>query len=520
MIMKTKYIFKGFLAALFLSFMVSSCDGYDVGLINELMVDRSFSPIGLTAKVRNQTTVELNWTIRPNVDHYVVEFSADDAEFKTIYRTVKVTSAELPLQIVLEGETVYSIRVKAISSVGLDDSKWSVVQATTLSEQIFLTSIAGDIQATKATFRWVPNSNVTQIVINPGNITHAITPQEKINGIATVTGLTGQTSYNAELFNGSKKRGFKSFTTLVDIGNGILITPTDDLNAKIIAASSGDVLYLSPGNYTVFTGEITINKSIVLRGLYPYDKPLLHVKFTLNAGASNFSLIDLDLSSDVGTNSSVITIGGSTANYGDILIKGCSVHDFERSLIAGNITGSKVNSFTVDNSIVKNVNTNAGADFIDFRNTYVADVTLKNSTFNNCSAGRDFVRIDAASGLSGTGLTSTVLIDSCTLYNVSSTSAPKRILYVRFVNNASTVKNTLIAETTAIYSNQSNTAAPVFLNNYYFNAPSFMDAAINANKIDVAGTVANPQFLSAATGNFKIQNQTLIDNKIGDPRWR
>ncbi len=40
------------------------------GLINGLEVSRAFAPISLTARVRNQTTVELNWTVKENIDFY------------------------------------------------------------------------------------------------------------------------------------------------------------------------------------------------------------------------------------------------------------------------------------------------------------------------------------------------------------------------------------------------------------------------------------------------------------------
>jgi enhancing lycopene biosynthesis protein 2 len=522
--MNIKYILKGLIATLLLTLAITSCESYNEPLLDGLGNTREFSPINLKAIVRNQTFVELNWTVKEGENNYVIEFSADDPTFSTIYKTVEVTASQLPIQIQLEGETLYSIRVKAVTP-GLEDSKWSVTTANTLSEQLFLPVIPGDIKATEATLRWIANSNVTQIVVNPGNITHAITPEEKTSGVAKITGLTGETTYTADLFNGAKRRGSQVFKTGIDIGNGILVTPTDDLMQKIADAASGDVLVLEPGDYTSQTGLITLNKTITLRGLVSYDKPLLKVNFSLTAGIGNLSLIDLDLTGPgtlPGANASLITVATANTTYGDILISGCNVHDFERSLIAANASTSKVNSFTVDNSIVKNVNTNAGADFIDFRNTYVASIVLKNSTFDTCSTGRDFVRVDAvapANGFSGTGLTTNVSIDSCTLYKVSNTVAPKRILYVRFATNTSAVTNTLITDTSAIYTNQPTTTAPAYTKNYYFNAPSFMDSAITNNKPDATGTVADPQFVSAATGDFTVKNQTLLDNKVGDPRW-
>ncbi|WJS95009.1 fibronectin type III domain-containing protein [Flavobacterium johnsoniae] len=522
--MKTKYIVRGLIATLLLAFSISSCESYNEELLDGLGNTREFSPIGLTAIIRSQTTVELNWTVKEGENNYVVEFSADDPEFKTIFKTVNVTANQLPIRVALEGETTYSIRVKAVTP-GLEDSKWSVITATTLAEQIFLASVDGDIEAKQVTLRWTPNSNVTQIVVNPGAITHVITPAEKASGIAVVTGLTGETSYTADLFNGTKKRGNKAFTTAIDIGNGILVKTTDNLIQKINDAASGAVLVLEQGDYTAQSGIVTLNKSITLRGLRSYSKPLVKLNFVLGAGASNFSLIDLDLdgtglTDPAAVSNGLITFTGASAIFGDVLISGCKVHDVAKALVYGNASLAKVKSFTVENTIVKNVNTTASADFIDFRLTYVADIVIKNSTFDTCSTGRDFVRVDAGTGLTGTGLTTNVLIDSCTLYQVSNTVAPKRILYVRFVSNASIVRNTLITSTTAIYTNQSGTTMPTFSKNYYSGAPSFMDATIAANKIDASGTTADPQFTNPAGGDFTIKNQTMIDNKIGDPRWR
>lgn len=520
--MKTKYIVKGLIATLLLVFAVSGCESYNEPLLDGIGATREFSPIGLTAKVKNQTIVELNWTTKEDADHYTVEFSADDPDFKTIFKTVNVTAAELPVQVALEGETTYSIRIKAISAAGLEDSKWSTITATTLSEQILFPVQDVDIEGKSVTLRWTPNSNVTQITVAPGNITHTITPAEKTAGIAIITGLTGETAYTATLLNGTKKRGVITFTTGIDVTTGILVTPEDDLEAKITAAPAGSKLFLMPGNYGA-TGNVVLNKPITIRGVKSYDKPLLNVNFTLATGATAFSLIDLDLDGTGINNAAVITITGANSDYEDILVTGCKIHDYTRALISANATSAKVKSFTINNSIVQNVNTNVGADFIDFRNTYVADIVVKNSTFNTCSISRDFIRVDAGS-FNSKGLTTNVLIDSCTLYKVSDITvaegiAGKRILYLRFNANTSIVRNTLIVETSALYTNQPLTEVPTYTKNYYFNANGFMDATIKDTKADATGIVANPQFVNAAAGDFTIKNGTLLDNKVGDPRW-
>ena len=521
--MKTKYIFKGLIAILILAIGISSCESYNEGLLDGIGNSREFSPIGLKATIRNQTTVELTWTVKTdeNADHYVVEFSADDPEFKTIYKTLQVTAAQLPIQVPLEGETVYSIRVKAVNGSGLEDSKWSVITATTLSEQILFPVADLDVESKQVTLRWTPNSNVTQIVLNPGNITHVITPAEKTAGIAIVTGLTGETDYTASLFNGTKKRGERSFKTGIDIGNGILVKPEDDLNAKIAAAPSDATLVLMPGDYKAFTGEIVLSKPITIRGLRAGDKPKLHVRFTLNAGASSLTLIDLDLNGD-NTQTDIVKYN-QNGNYGKLLLSGCIVHDYLGSF-TNTATGvvARIESITVENSIFTNIDTASTGEFIDFRTSYVNSIVLTKSTFNKCAASRAFIRLDAAATLSGSGLTSNTLIDSCTFYGVANTIAQSgyQFLYIRFATNITTIRNSLFAETIARYANQAATAAPAFSNNNYYNAATLNAASpVSPLKSDAAGTALNPQFTNAATGDFTIGNQTLKDNKVGDPRW-
>lgn len=520
--MKTKYIFKGLIAVLLLSIALSSCETYNDGLLDDIGNTREFSPIGLKATIRNKTTVELNWNVKvgENTDHFVVEFSADDPTFSKIFKTVNVSPSQLPIQVALEGETTYSIRVKSVTS-GLEDSKWSIITATTLSEQIMFPVQDADIEATKVTLRWTPNSAVTQITAMPGSIAHTITAAEKTAGVATLTGLTPETAYTVTLLNGTKKRGDATFTTGIDIGTGILVKAGDDVLQKIAAAPAGSVLVFMPGDYTAQTGTVAVNKTLTLRGLRPGDKPKLKLNFTLANNPSNagevvsFSLIDIDLSG-VGTTGGAITIGtAATTNLGDVLISGSYVHDFPSQLIYGNAS-ARLKSFTIDNSIIENVNTAAGADFIDFRTTYVASVSLTKSTFDNCSS-RDFIRLDAAAGLSGTGLTSNVTIDACTIY-APTLPAASRILYVRFVSNVLAVRNTILNVGSAVYTNSTATAAPAFSNNNNFNSPSLQITTGN-NRPDASATVLDPQFTNAPNGDFTIKNQTLIDRKVGDPRW-
>ncbi len=505
-----------------------SCEDLGDPIIEEVQLSRAFSPTELTAKIRSLTTIELNWNVRSDASSYVVEFSEDSLEFTNIIRTVTVAPNQLPLQQVFDGQTRYSARVKAVSASGVEDSKWSTVTIMTELENIFLPVKDGDIGAVKATLRWPANSEVTHFIINPGNKERQITADEKAAGVATITGLTGEIDYTVTLRKGTKQRGSIQFKTLIDIGNATAVHAEDDLNAVIAAAAPGAVLVLFPGDYLVNKGAtIVINKSISMKGLYPYNKPTLHVQFNLEGGAGAVELRDLNLTGDA-LLLDVFKYNTASLLYGSLNIIGCSIHDFTRSLITANLSATKVASVTIDNCIMTDILT-TGGDFIDFRNTYVGNITITNSTFDTCTPARDFVRLDGVAptaGFSGTGLTSTLLIDHCTLYGVSNNlTSTRRITYVRFNANAVTVKNTLIAQSTGIYTNQASTSQPACTNNNYFNAQRFYDATVEVIaglKVDNSGThkTLDPGFTNAANGNFTLSNQTLKDSQVGDPRWR
>ena len=517
--MKVRYIFKNLLLAILLVFAFTGCD-YDEEVIQELEVSREFAPVGLDARVRNQVNVELNWTVDESVERYIVEFS-DDPEFNNIVETLEVTPQELPILVPMEGETVYFIRVKAQSDRGRDDSTWATTMAETLTEQIFLTGEPGDILAKEVTLRWTPGSEVTEIKLSPGDISHTITAEEKAAGVATITGLSSETNYTATLLYNSRIRGVQTFTTGIDIGTGILVTTEDDLFQMIADAEPGTILVLEPGDYTEQTGTITLDKSITLRGLRSFDKPMLNVNFELLAGAEDVAFIDLDIQGD-GEGSSTLEnflAFSEAGNYNSLLISGCNIYDYAVSFIEGDETGAVLQSLIVENSIVYNVFT-SGGDFIDFRSGDVLNIILRTSTFYNVAPGRDFIRLDASGISNDAGLTAEILIDSCTFYAVSNDDS-RRLLYVRFVSNNVTVKNTLIVATESEgYADRSGIdESPTFSNNNYFNAPGFHDSSQYIYD-DTNFTTLDPGFVDPSSGDFTITNQTLLDNNVGDPRWR
>ncbi|QQY82328.1 DUF4957 domain-containing protein [Tamlana sp. s12] len=515
--MKTKYLYKT-IFALVLTVLVNSC-GYNEDLVEELDFKREFAPVGLKATVRNQTYVELDWTIEEEVSDYIVEFSADDPDFNTIFLSQEVNSSELPVTIRLEGETVYSIRVQALSSRDLDDSKWAFGEATTLSEQIMEPYQPGDAQATSATLRWEPGSNVTTLNFNDGAVIHNITADEKAAGVATVTGLTSETEYSVILFNNTKNRGQATITTTIAVGNNTLLSPTDDIVSAINNAMPGDIILFNEGDYTAQSAEVDLTKSITLRGLHPDFKPQLKLAFSVLAGATDVSLIDLVLMGEGNgqtINQDVVRYNEAD-NYNSLTITGCVISDYNKSFIAGSTTDAIIQSVVVDNCIVTDIWTNGG-DFIDFRNSNVFNISVTNTTFNNCAPEREFFRIDDAGSQTQNGKNCNIILKNCTL-NACSNKSSERLMYVRFQTNTITSQYNLITNTECRgYSDQSRTDQnPTFGGNNYYNADGFYD--VNERVHDTSGFTENPGFVDPLNGDFTVTNQLIIDNNIGDPRW-
>lgn len=509
--MKTKHFFKAIIAIGVLAFTTFGCEPKEDPVIEELDVNRVFAPTGLTGFIRNVTSIELNWNIRNDAERYIVEFSQDSLEFNSIIRTVEVVAEDLPLLEEFAGNTRYSARVKGVAE-GKQDSKWATITLLTNPEQLFSTVDACDIQATSVTLRWTENSDVTNFIINPGNINRPITPTEQAAGEAIITGLSGETAYTILLYNNNDVRGTAEFTTLTD--EGTLVETTDNLSAFIAAAADGDILLLAPGTHNLVTGALTIDKSITIRGLSACDKPTLNVSFTMSPGLQNLELKDLELD---GTGINAMIEMSNAGNYNSVLISGCDIHDYGRQLIYSNASGAILSNFLVDNSIITNF-TSGGGDFIDFRNGDVHNVEVTNSTFVDAPNGRDFIRMDAAGSTNGTGVTATVLVDKCTFVGVSNTE--DRIVYVRFNTNDITVTNNLFADTNAKYSNQTSTDEEItFGFNNYFNAPNFFDSGQTRYDTSSNFTTFDPGFVDAANGDYTVTNQSLIDNGIGDPRW-
>ncbi len=486
-----------------------------------LDVSRLFSPVDLDARIVNQTSVRLEWKEVKKAQHYNIEVHQNATEnySGTPFKTVTgVLYGQLPYVIPgFAGETTYSVRVQAVGE-SISDSKWTSTTFTTNPEQIFLPVDPEEITATGVTVRWPAGETATSIVLTPGNITRPVTANEIATGIAIITGLTSETAYTAKLMNGNATRGTVSFTTLLDLGGAIAVYPEDDLTAILQSASEGDVFALLPGTYS--TQDIAVSKTIAIKGARPTEKPvLMGTIFRMKDGAGlDLKDLILDGTGSANGNQTIIydtALPGDT--YDPLKIEDCILRNYTKGTLYVNVA-ALIESVTIKGTIYYNIECNGG-DFIDFRNGMAKTFDYTNNTAYNSALARDFFRMDAGGSTNFPGIMNTINISNNTFNNVSNGSS-RRILYIRLALNQITCNKNIFANTEGYYSNQGATNIVAMSNNNYFNAPNFTGSAVSNAKNDTGTyTTLNPGFVNAAEGNFKVTNEELIFNGIGDPRW-
>ncbi len=494
-----------------LSVMVACEDDIDPE-ITELETDRTFSPVNLTAFIRNQIEIELNWDVKDDVDEYLVEFSQDSLKFNTIIRTVTVSPDEVPIRETFSGETIYSARVSAISE-GQQQSKWSEIAVRTGSEQIFLPIEGPEIQDTYATVQWVAGSEVTNLLVVPGNMLLPLSDAQKTAGEATIEGLKGATDYVVSIYNGEIKRGTTQFSTLKEAN----VFPIDDLSAVIDAAAEGDTLILASGAYNLGGKEIT--KSITIEGQKFYDMPVIEGQFSCASAVSSVTLRFLDMQGGGGAYGQFFNASAAECNLGALNVEGCEISGYSNNIVYNN-SGGTYGDIYISGTYIHDI-PGGGGDGFDFRGGAVGSLTVENSTIT--TGIRSLLRMQVPADVSFT---------NCTFYRACNADNGNNSGFFRMSGggNSLEVSNCLFVETGVegaggvVYGNWAragNISEEVVLTystNFYFDEIGLWEGEYtDPGAVDAAE--ADPGFVDPENGDFTVTNQLLIDLGVGDSRW-
>lgn len=511
-----------FLIGLFVVGVAVSCSD-PMSEIKELGITRNFAPVALTAKVVNKTDIKLEWN-KSDAESYTIEVFYEDPDFAgTPVKTITgVTNDDIPYTINgLEGETEYSIRVKAVSG-RLSDSKWSTVTATTDAEQIFYTvDEENDVTESTITVRWPAGATATAIVVTPGDKEFPVTADAIAAGEFTVTGLDAETEYTIKLMNGTKTRGTVKAKTAIDLGGAIHVKAGADLKALLDAAVDGDVFAFDPGTYSILNEEekpttYEITKKISFKSVRSYDRAIIKAGFILATGAE-FSMNQIVLDGDKNVGNAISYAGTAKGTECKLTIEDCEVTGFKTTFIT-DAKADIVAYITINNSLIHDMP--LANRCIDFQGGALAELNITNCTIYNVSGGDSFIRNDDKGTYNGKLY---VNIDHCTLDGFNTTG--KGILYIRKGAKAGDLTiaftNNVVSNSTGVFSNFTPNVEPSFEHNNYFNAPNLVQAtATEASKIfDNAGTAYDPQYADYSKFDFTIGSDDIKALKIGDPRW-
>ena len=473
---------------------MAACSDPDDALTS-VEFNRLFSPTNIEAKVQNTTGVKLTWFSISAAEQYQIELYADDADMTfsgtpiTFTGTASVDEArtECTWKLdpgTLEGETTYSVRVKAIGSS--KESKWAGTTFTTGTEQIFDDVPTANITKTSVTLTWPAGVAVTRIdVQKSGEIiqTHTLTAEEIAAGQATITDLNVESTYTFYIYNGDKQRGKIQVQTLP---NYTPVSTALELMDAIAAAEPGEVIMLTENAVYDFTDaaamgkeeavkSVTIDKDIVLNT--NNGATIKGVYFQIKGGASvEFANITLDGAGGSGDQAFNYKEDG---NYAKLYVHDAEIKNYTKGFFYINVA-AVIDNITINNCLIHNIEC-SGGDMFDSRAGGYNTFNITNNTIYNCAAGRDFIRMDDAS--SSVTATPVITVDHCTLYNVGNGEANYRLLYVRFAGNTIKWTNNVVSgfNNKRGFANQASTAIPTFQNNFYFNTVNLVSAGATAD---------------------------------------
>jgi hypothetical protein len=489
---------------------------------------------------------------------YTVDISKT-AAFTTIdYSTVTdaVTLTLTDAQLVV-GQPYY-IRIKANATESTPGSNAYVVTTSSFTMPGVLLSVPNaDLSSKSVLLKWLTSPDVTKITITPTGGTAfdvVLTPAEVTAMSKLITGLTPNTAYRADIYAGTRVKGFTTFTTPLYTRE---ITTADNLIDAINAAANNDVIGLADGIYEckdatgILVNMVILQKNITLQGKSgdPAKVKIRFKQIDLKGTGAGFGAKSIGFE---GTDGVVVTgtttgpapyflnlIGLNTdadnATFTNINIDGCTVDNVLNAFIRGNrvsaTNGFVIGNINVNNSVISNVNAAAtlGFNTIELSKVQFAQLNLTNSTFYNF--GRALV-VATTLLTSGTPVP-VVKIDKCTFNSFGGNNMFVLVdANTNFLNT--TVTNSIIANipkvstgAQGLFRGTGAGSSYAFTNNNLFNAVNVAGATlpISNSSTNVTASANTAIALPWTATDFTVpagsplRTASTTGGPIGDPRW-
>ncbi len=496
---------------------------------------RQFTPGDINID-KTQTSATLSWShvFSTKATTYTIQLS-DDSTFAGTPLLSKVidTNSIVLTDTILQPRKVYFARVKANAVGSSAESRYWLVSSrfSITGEQIFQALTVSDIIDNGVLLKWNPTPGLTTIVLTPLaggtaktiNLTAAdLTASQRI-----VSGLSANTNYSAEIFSGTRSRGYLVFKTTAPLTGNIVdlrdFTGRPNLLMDTLpVVPAGSIILLKRGETYNISTTTNIDKTISIRSgadlTAASTKAIIYFtsNFNFGAGAAIDSIEFNDLymySSDysgkyVFNTTNDATVGklkflnstieifrgvariqkGNTtvSNY---IINNCVIDSLSNyGLLTVDNATCKVDNVSVTNSTIYK----AERIIVSSKNT-LNSVTIKNCTFNEApySNGTYYI-VDAGSG------------------NVSGGIAISNSIFGRGKTNgdSTSVKEIRVGSGTTISSSFN-----------YETSDRVISSAPITPVIVYTGT-SYDLWEDPNAGNFQIKDRSFAGRtSAGDPRW-
>jgi hypothetical protein len=516
---------------------------------------RQFMPSGDITTRNGETSVSITWKEAINADtaktSYTVIVSQDslftsDPEFTFITDTAGIVLYDTQLVI----KTVYYARIKTNGADPSLDSKWLASKGfQILGEQIFLPISDVDLKHNSVILRWQPTADVTKITLTPvGGAPQNIdlTQIDIDSALKFIDNLTPVTGYKAQIFAGTKEKGFVDFTTKEVPIYAFVLTPEANLVTVLDTCSPNILIGLEPGIYesTNTTNNLVIkNKMVSLASVSnnPNDTKIFFKEITLKGTGAGVSLKGIDFDASVATglyflNLTGLASDGEDATFNKVIVENCIVHNYSNCFIRANrgtaSASHKIDSIKVNNCIIKdNLLTNFYTEF-QLTKLQFKSLTVTNSTFFN--AGQNMLEMSTALP-AGTSIP-IATFDKITVNNFGANA--KRLFDANTNPVLLTITNSILGNaprsgtlsTDLIRATGSGTAVNFSYNNYFkltngaaiaLSIPASTAALTTQTgnqMIDLGWTPTTTSFVVPA--GSPLQTASSTGGLIGDPRWQ
>lgn len=506
--------------------------------LTELSLTRCLEPLNLEYTISDGDSVVFNWDLVTGSDQFALQIAENSGTFETedgkltssVIHDLVIKADQVPFGIKLTADQEYYFRVQAQTSANdKEPSKWAVYAdpiATYAVRSSLFPEVTGRTSSS-ITISWNEDPEVTHILCTPREgtpVRYDLSEDEVKAHTATVSNLTASTNYTVGLYYMSANRGELSLYTMPDLSGIAPVSTVEDLKQAFTDKASKVVVSMAGSPYELGSVDLTSDMEIYGEEAADGTRPVIHGSVSI-AGAETIGRF---LSQGIEWNGNDGSTGRhvqmKSGDITDVTYRNCTITGYSDGIFYNN-AGGTVSSVTYEGCDIYDI-PGSGGDGFDIRKGSLGNVNFINNTIYN--SFRTFMRIDKDVTISGK-----IIVRNNTFMGVSTfdNSNNRGILGIRAVAEASgkiEVSSNLFLHMSGISTLIGDNSAHLpgsgvsFSNNHFFdvNEEFFNNTCTEATAIAGGGSVlaADPCFNSAGM-NFHLTNSTLLNAKVGDPRW-